>query len=83
MTAETAPLSEPMVERSKRARPFELTRLVRAAGYVAVVLSLATATGSFFVLMGLTWVAPTPSVVLTAMLVNGGLVAFLILIVAW
>ena len=33
--------------------------------------------------MGLTPIAPTPKVVLIAMLVNGGLVGFLVLVVGW
>jgi two-component system nitrogen regulation sensor histidine kinase NtrY len=83
MTAEAAPMADPLPEERPARAGFEFTRLIRASGYVAVVLALATAGGSFFVLMGLTWIAPTPDVVLSAMLINGALVLFLILVIAW
>ena len=64
-------------------RGFQFSRLVRASGYVAVLLALASAAGTFMILIGLTPIAPTPGVVLQAMIVNGALVAFLILVIAW
>ena len=83
MTVEAAPFSEPLPEERRGRRAFEFTRLLRAAGYVAVALALASVSLTFFILMGLTPIAPTPTVVYTAMLVNGALVGFLILVVAW
>ena len=64
-------------------RDFQFSRLVRAAGYVAVLLALASAAVTFVILIGLTPIAPTPQVVFTAMLVNGVLVGFLIVVIAW
>jgi len=61
MTAEAAPLTDPLSEERPDRRSFEFTRLVRALGYVAVVLALAAAAGTFLVLMGLTPIAPTPT----------------------
>ena len=83
MTVEAAPLADPIREQSGDQSRFEFTRLIRASGYVAVVLSLAAAGSTFFILMGLTPIAPTPDVVFTAMLVNGGLVSYLLFVVAW
>ncbi|MCR4282868.1 MAG: PAS domain-containing sensor histidine kinase, partial [Bauldia sp.] len=62
---------------------FDLTRLIRATGYVLVVLALAAAAGTFFTLMGLTPIAPTPDVVFAAMMINGALVFCLLLVVVW
>jgi two-component system nitrogen regulation sensor histidine kinase NtrY len=56
---------------------------VRAAGYIAVLLALACAAGTFLILIGLTPIAPTPDVVFAAMVVNGALVAFLVVLIAW
>ncbi len=64
-------------------RKFEFSRLVRAAGYVAVALALTVSAVTFFILMGLTPIAPTQDVVILAMSVNGGLVAFLVFVVGW
>ncbi|HVY18528.1 MAG TPA: PAS domain-containing sensor histidine kinase [Bauldia sp.] len=83
MTVEAAPLVQPLPELPADARSFEFTRLIRASGYVAVVLALAATTASFFILMGLTPIAPSPDVVFAALLVNGGLVGFLIFVIAW
>ena len=83
MTAEATPLAEQLPGRDAMPRRFDFSRLIRASGYVAVVLSLAVAAGTFFILMGLTPIAPTPSVVVIAMVANGGLVSFLLLVVAW
>jgi two-component system nitrogen regulation sensor histidine kinase NtrY len=83
MTAEASPLSDPLPDTGAATRSFEFTRLIRASGYVAVVMALATAAATFFILMGLTTIAPTPDVVFIAMLANGGLVVFLILVIAW
>ena len=81
MTA-AAPVTESVPER-RSGSSFDYTRLIRAAGYVAVVLALASAAGTFFILMGITPIAPTPQIVFIAMTVNGAIVAFLILVVAW
>jgi two-component system nitrogen regulation sensor histidine kinase NtrY len=74
---------ESLATRPPGRRTFELSRLVRAAGFVAVALALSVAGVTFFILMGLTPVAPTPDVVITAMVVNGALVAFLVFVVGW
>jgi two-component system nitrogen regulation sensor histidine kinase NtrY len=84
MTVESPTMAGPAPERTLPSRrTFEFSRFIRSAGYVAVVLALTVAGGTFFVLMGLTPVHPTQSVILAAMLVNGLLVAFLIFIIAW
>ena len=57
--------------------------MVRAAGYFAVVLAMSAAAATFFVLLGLTPIEPTPDVIFKALVVNGALVAFLILVVGW
>lgn len=62
---------------------FDVSRLVRASGFVAVVLALTAAGSTFFLLMGLTPIAPTQDVVIAAMVVNGALVAFLVFVVGW
>jgi two-component system nitrogen regulation sensor histidine kinase NtrY len=83
MTVEAAPLETAPANPSPARQGFEFTRFIRASGYIAVVFALASAAATFFILMGLTPIAPTPDVVLVAMLVNGGLVGFLVLVVAW
>jgi two-component system nitrogen regulation sensor histidine kinase NtrY len=83
MTAEAAPLADPLPEDRPGTRAFAVSRLIRASGYVAVVLALAATAASFFILMGLTPIAPSPNVVRAALLVNGILVAFLIFVIAW
>jgi two-component system nitrogen regulation sensor histidine kinase NtrY len=83
MTVESSSLATPAPEAPPGRQPFQFSRLVRAAGYVAVVLALTVAAATFFVLMGLTPIQPTQYVVLTAMAVNGALVAFLVLVVGW
>jgi two-component system nitrogen regulation sensor histidine kinase NtrY len=84
MTVESPALASPVTELpTVNRKAFELSKAVRAAGYVAVALALTVACVTFFVLMGLTPIAPTPGVVLAAMIVNGSLVAFLIFVVAW
>jgi two-component system nitrogen regulation sensor histidine kinase NtrY len=50
---------------------------------VAVVLALTSAAVTFLVLMGLTPIPPTETTVSWVMVVNGALVAFLILVVGW
>ncbi|MEX0852975.1 MAG: PAS domain-containing sensor histidine kinase [Bauldia sp.] len=82
MTVESLPMVEPAAE-ERPDRRFEFSRLVRAMGYIAVVLALASTVTTFVILMGLTAIDPTPDIVLTAMTVNGGLVVFLIFVVAW
>jgi two-component system nitrogen regulation sensor histidine kinase NtrY len=81
MTAEAQPIDAPASEPA--GGPFEFSRLVRAAGYLAVVLALASTGATFSILMGLTPIVPTQSVVRTAMFINGALVSFLIFVVAW
>ncbi len=60
-----------------------LARAIRGIGLVGVLLSLISASVTYFVLTGLTQIEPGPDVVYVAMLVNGGLVVILALIVAW
>jgi two-component system nitrogen regulation sensor histidine kinase NtrY len=84
MTAESSSASPVVAGSSDTGQTaFEFSKLVRASGYVAVVLALTAATATFFILMGLTPIAPTNDVVITAMVVNGALVAFLIFVVGW
>src|SRR3990167_7263569 len=76
--------STSIVAASRQPGPsFDVSRLVRAAGFVAVVLALTAAGVTFFLLMGLTPIAPTQDVVIAAMVVNGALVAFLVFVVGW
>jgi two-component system nitrogen regulation sensor histidine kinase NtrY len=82
MTAEAPSLPASAAETGARPR-FEFSRLVRAAGYVAVVLALTSASTTFLILLGLTPIDPTQSVVYTVMAVNGALVLFLIFVVGW
>ena len=79
MTAETPAILNASIGR----RTFEFSKFVRTAGYVAVVIALLMVCGTFFVLMGLTPVAPTQGVVATVLIVNGLLVAFLIFVIGW
>ena len=83
MTAETSSLAGRVVEDAPGARDFQFSSLVRASGYIVVLLALASAAATFLILMGLTPIAPTPDVVFDAMMVNGALVAFLVLVIAW
>jgi two-component system nitrogen regulation sensor histidine kinase NtrY len=83
MTVDTPAISAISERGLPSRRSFEFARLVRAAGYVAVVLALTVATGTFFVLTGRTPIPPTQDVVITAMIVNGALVTFLIFVVAF
>ncbi len=64
-------------------RTFEISRLVRAVGYVGVVIALIVAAVTFFILMGMTPIAPTQYVVVTVLMVNGALVLFLVLVIGW
>lgn len=84
MTTESQ-IVEPVVavDRAGERKSFDLSRLVRAAGYVAVILALTAAVGTFFLLMGQTNFEPTEENVLIALTVNGVLVAFLIFVVGW
>jgi len=79
MTVDTPTLLNPGVNR----RAFEFSRIVRTVGYVAVVMALATAVATFFILMGLTPIAPTEAVILTVLILNGGLALVLILVIGW
>src|SRR3954454_10414622 len=62
---------------------FDWSRAVRSAGYMAVVLAVVSAAATYLILVGLTPLDPTPQVVVLAMVVNGGLIGFLVLLVAW
>ncbi|MCP4383192.1 MAG: PAS domain-containing sensor histidine kinase [Hyphomicrobiales bacterium] len=64
-------------------RTFEISRIVRTVGYVGVVLALVVAAVTFFILMGLTPIAPTATVVPIVLAANGGLMLFLLLIIGW
>jgi hypothetical protein len=79
MTVDTPTLLNPPISR----RTFEFSRLVRTVGYVAVVSAMAVAVGTFFILMGLTPIAPTEAVVLTVLILSGALAAVLVLVIGW
>jgi two-component system nitrogen regulation sensor histidine kinase NtrY len=79
MTVDTPTLLNPPLSR----RTFEFSRLVRTVGYVGVVTAMVVAVGTFFILMGLTPIAPTQGVVVTVMIVNGGLALLLIIVIGW
>src|SRR5258708_4741344 len=84
MTVDTPAIAAAPPERTLPSRrSFEFARLIRAAGYVAVFLALTVATGTFFVLTGRTPIDPSQDVVIAATVVNGALVAFLIMVVAF
>src|SRR5438105_6279147 len=78
MTVESAS----MPQSGAGARRFEWAKAVRASGYVAMVLALIAAAGTYLILVGLTPIEPTPEVVVTAVLVNGLLIGFLVVLVA-
>jgi two-component system nitrogen regulation sensor histidine kinase NtrY len=80
--SDTSPFPAKLGAPTPRGIP-SISRLVRPIGYIAVVLSLTVALGTFFVLMGLTRIAPTQDVVLWAMITNGILVLILILAIGW
>jgi two-component system nitrogen regulation sensor histidine kinase NtrY len=79
MTVDTPTLLNPGVSR----RAFEFSRVIRTVGYIAVVTAMAVAVGTFFVLMGLTPIAPTEAVILTVLVLNGALALVLILVIGW
>jgi two-component system nitrogen regulation sensor histidine kinase NtrY len=84
MTAESSAIEAATAnDPGTRQRAFEFSRLVRAAGYGAVVMAMSAAAATFFVLLGLTPIEPTPDVIFNALVVNGALVAFLIFVVGW
>jgi two-component system, NtrC family, nitrogen regulation sensor histidine kinase NtrY len=84
MTVESPTLeSAPSGASGSRSKTFSFSKLVRASGYVAVVLAMTTAVGTFFVLMGQTPIEPTQENVISAMAVNGVLVVFLLFVVGW
>jgi two-component system nitrogen regulation sensor histidine kinase NtrY len=83
MTVEAAPAHDQLQTEGTSARRPDWTRIVRAIGYVAVFLSLAIAAATFFVLMGLAPIEPSPSVVTAARVANGALVSLLLLLVIW
>ncbi len=57
-------------------------RIARFIGLFIVLLALATATTSFFVLTGQTAIEPSPTVVRNAGIINGLVVLCLVLVVA-
>jgi two-component system nitrogen regulation sensor histidine kinase NtrY len=79
MTLDTPTVLNPGLNR----RAFEFSRLVRTLGYVAVVMAMAVAVATFFILMGLTPIAPTEAVILTVLVLNGALAVILILVISW
>src|SRR6478672_4757772 len=84
MTVDSPAFSSSLPGRTiPKRRSWEFTRLIRAAGYVAVALALALACATFFVLMGMTPIPLTQTVLLTAMIVNGVLIGFLFFVIAW
>jgi two-component system nitrogen regulation sensor histidine kinase NtrY len=83
MTVETPAISATPDRVLPSRRSFELARLVRAAGYVAVGLALTVATATFLVLTGRTPIYPSQDVVVGAAVLNGALVVFLIFVVAF
>ncbi len=83
MTVGSAPAAATVPNEANGRERFEFSRLIRAAGYVAVALALISAGVTYLVLVGLTPIDPTPGVVLMAMAINGGLIGFLIFVVAW
>src|SRR5579871_2421744 len=83
MTVDTPALSAPPERALPSRRSFELARLVRAAGYVAVFLALTVATATFLVLTGRTPIYPSQNIVVGAAALNGGLVVFLVFVVAF
>src|SRR5579871_5059492 len=83
MTVDSASLTGANADSTRTARRFDWTRAVRSAGYVAVVLAIVSAATTYLILVGLTPLDPTPEVDVAAAWVNGGLIGFLILLVAW
>jgi two-component system nitrogen regulation sensor histidine kinase NtrY len=83
MTVESASLPQAHPGKAKPGRRFDRAKAVRAAGYVAMVLALIAAASTYLILVGLTPIEPTPEVVVLAMIVNGGLVGFLVVLVGW
>ena len=79
MTADTPPVLAPALNR----RSVEMTKLVRTAGYIVIIIALVAAAATFFVLLGLTAIEPTQEVVVTALTINGALALLLVLIVGW
>ena len=79
MTADTPTVLNPGLNR----RAFEFSRIIRTLGYVAVVTAMAVAVATFFILMGLTPIAPTEAVILTVLILNGALAALLVLVISW
>src|SRR4051812_7006963 len=63
-------------------RGFDWAKAVRALGYAAMVAALVAAAGTYLILVGLTPIEPTPEVVATALVVNGVLIGFLVVLVA-
>src|SRR5438046_6390886 len=77
MTVESASMPQAAARRR-----IDWARAVRASGYVAMVLALVAAAGTYLILVGLTPIDPTPEVVVTALVVNGVLIGFLVVLVA-
>jgi two-component system, NtrC family, nitrogen regulation sensor histidine kinase NtrY len=83
MTVDSASMTGANADEGRPARRFDWTRAVRTAGYVAVVLAIVSAATTYLILIGLTPLDPTPQVGVAAAWVNGGLIGFLLLLVAW
>lgn len=70
-----------------RANEFSLTerrrRRVRRAGYGAAILALASASATFFVLLGFTSIEPTQQVIVWALVINGLLLLTVATAVGW
>ncbi len=84
MTVDAPPLPAAAAARGLPSRRgMEASRIIRAAGYVTIVLALSSAGATFLILMGLTPILPTQDVVRWAVIVNSLLVASLIFVVGW
>ena len=79
MTVDTPTLLNPGLNR----RAFEFSRVIRTLGYVTVVAAMTVAVATFFILMGLTPIAPTETVILSVLILNGALAIVLILVISW
>jgi two-component system, NtrC family, nitrogen regulation sensor histidine kinase NtrY len=81
MTVTTIGASRP--ERTDMSAPEPRRRGARLFGLMVVLLGLTTSIGSFLVLTGQTWIAPSPTAVRAAWIVNGLVVLLLIAVVAY
>jgi two-component system nitrogen regulation sensor histidine kinase NtrY len=81
VTAETA--SVPQLPGQPAGASIDWHRVIRVAGYLAVVLAVVSVVGTYLILVGQTPIEPTPEVVTAAMWTNGALIGLLVLLVAW